>query len=136
MQKQQLKQEAAELQQQQQSWSLHVQECDQKYRTWESQRVLVEQQNEATAKQLNQMVQQNQEKIMEEVRKRAGLEQDLRQNEQQEAQLREEIQRQQEERSQCSGTRSPRSGTRSPCCTARWMKSWLATWMRRSPQRR
>ena len=29
------------------------QECDQKYRTWESQRVLVEQQNEATAKQLN-----------------------------------------------------------------------------------
>eukprot|EP00437_Effrenium_voratum_P033477 CAMPEP_0181461042 /NCGR_PEP_ID=MMETSP1110-20121109/33665_1 /TAXON_ID=174948 /ORGANISM="Symbiodinium sp., Strain CCMP421" /LENGTH=653 /DNA_ID=CAMNT_0023585637 /DNA_START=47 /DNA_END=2008 /DNA_ORIENTATION=+ len=97
MQKQQLKQEAAELQQQQQSWSLHVQECDQKYRTWESQRVLVEQQNEATAKQLNQMVQQNQEKVMEEVRKRAGLEQDLRQNEQQEAQLREEIQRQQEE---------------------------------------
>ena len=50
----------------------------------------VEQQNERTAKELNSMVQQSQEKVMEEVRKRAVLEKDLRQMNEEKARVNED----------------------------------------------
>mmetsp|Transcript_45649 Transcript_45649/g.55956 ORF Transcript_45649/g.55956 Transcript_45649/m.55956 type:complete len:507 (+) Transcript_45649:3-1523(+) len=97
MQKQQLQIEAAEFQQQQDALKIHAQECDQKYRNWESQRQEVEQQNERTAQELNIMVQHSQEKIMEEVKKRASLEKDMRQILEEKAGLQEALQQQKDE---------------------------------------
>lgn len=97
MQKQQLQIEVAEFQQQQDALKTHAKECDQKYRNWESQRQEVEQQNERTAQELNIMVQQSQEKVMEEVKKRASLEKDMRESLEEKTRLQIELQKQKDE---------------------------------------